>query len=46
MGLLNSNFTDSIYLYFFFFSLLCFVGSLYKGIKIYEKLAFLMQGLR
>ena len=37
-GLLNSNFTDSIYTYFFFFSLLCFVGSLYKGIKLYEKL--------
>lgn len=37
-GLLNSNLTGSIYTYFFFFSLVCFVDSLYKGIKVYEKL--------
>lgn len=37
-GLLNSNLTDSTYTYFFFFSLVCFVGSLYKSIKVYEKL--------
>lgn len=37
-GLLNSDFKESTYLYFYFFSLFCLVICLYSNLKIYGRL--------